>query len=131
MSDMKYLAMLDIIALNAAIMQRARQESGLRDENVLESAIMRPQMSAHYEGADLLTQAAVLIEGIARAHAFVDGNKRTALAAGMIFLDLNGFYIELDDQGLALGHQIEALVMHTITLDDFTTWLCERLRPTP
>jgi death-on-curing protein len=81
------------------------------------------------EGADLAAQAAILIEGIALAHAFLDGNKRTALAASTIFLKINGYFI--DSQETQFSHQIEALVMHTITLGEFVAWLRERLRPTP
>lgn len=131
MSEIAYLSALDVVGLNGAIMQRWHQESSVRDENILASAVLRPQMAAYYEGADLLTQAALLIEGIARAHAFLDGNKRTALAAGTIFLDLNGFFLEMDDHGLALGQQIEALVTRATTITAFVAWLRERLRPLP
>ena len=65
-------------------------------------------MAAYYEAADLVIQAALLISGIALAHAFLDGNKRTALLAGTTFLDLNGLAIERPPE--ELGRQIEALV---------------------
>jgi len=126
MSEIRYLASLDIIALNAIIMHEWKQASYVRDEHVLESALMRPQMVAHYEQADLVTQAALLIEGIARAHAFMDGNKRTALAAGTIFLKINGHFI--DSAEGELGRQIEALVTRAPTPDEFAAWLSERLR---
>ncbi|MDQ2744222.1 MAG: type II toxin-antitoxin system death-on-curing family toxin [Chloroflexota bacterium] len=48
---------------------------------------------AHYAGADVSAQAAVLAHGIAEGQLFVDGNKRTALAAALTFLDLNGWTI--------------------------------------
>lgn len=120
-----YLSTLDMIALNARILAADQQQSSLRDEGLLEGAIMRPLMAAHYEGADVVAQAAILMAGIALAHAFVDGNKRTALAVGTIFLDLNGYYI--NSAPTAFGQQIEALVTHAITLDSFTAWLREHL----
>lgn len=52
--------------------------AALRDEGLLESALMRPQMAAHYEEADITRQAALLAVGISQAQAFLDGNKRTA-----------------------------------------------------
>jgi death-on-curing protein len=55
--------------------------------------LSRPQWAAHYENADIVTQAARLTTGIARAHGFVDGNKRTAYAALLVFLGLNGLQI--------------------------------------
>ena len=62
----------------------------LRDEGTLESAVMRPQMAAYYEGADIVRQAALLGVGISQAQAFLDGNKRTAYLALNTFLRMNG-----------------------------------------
>ncbi len=129
MSSIRYLAALDVIALNAYIMQEMKQASQVLDENILESALMRPQAASHYEQADLVTQAALLIEGIARAHAFMDGNKRTALAAGTIFLKINGYFI--DSAPGEFGRQIEALVTRATTITAFVAWLRKRLRPLP
>jgi death-on-curing protein len=123
---MHYLSTLDIIALNQRILADEQQEATTRDDGLLEGALMRTQMAAHYEGADLVAQAALLMQGIALAHAFVDGNKRTALAAGTIFLDLNGSYIA--SAPMEFGRQIEAMVTRAITLDLFVAWLRERLR---
>jgi death-on-curing protein len=69
----------------------------------MESAVMRPQMVAHYEGADLLTQAVtLLLLAISQAQAFVDGNKRTAMFAALVFLELNGCTFDGDDELLAV-----------------------------
>jgi death-on-curing protein len=122
----RYLTVADIIAINGEML-RAMQGGalGARDEGLLESAALRPRMAAHYEGADLAGQAATLIAGIALAHAFVDGNKRTALLAGAVFLALNGQ--ELTAQPLELAQRIEALVTHPGMLADaiegFADWI--------
>ena len=57
--------------------------------DTLESALWRLQAAAHYDLADLARQAAILAVGISQAQAFVDGNKRTAAAACVVFLRLN------------------------------------------
>lgn len=122
----RYLTVADIIAINGEML-RAMQGGalGARDEGLLESAALRPRMAAHYEGADLAGQAATLIAGIALAHAFVDGNKRTALLAGAVFLALNGQ--ELTAQPLELAQRIEAPVTHSGMLADaiegFADWI--------
>ena len=121
-----YLTLFDVLAMNEAIMERMGGVSLLRDEGALESAIMRPQMAAHYEDADLVTQTALLIVGIALAHAFFDGNKRTALAAGTTFVQLNGQWIA--SQPEELGRQIEAIVLRTDSLDNATSRLIACLR---
>ncbi len=125
-----YITAFDVVAMNEIVMERMGGSSLLRDENGLESAVMRLQMVAYYEDADLVTQAAVLMAGIALAHAFVDGNKRTALLAGTTFLRLNGQKIVSEPE--ELGRQIEAIVIRTDSLDQatarFTSWLRTHLQ---
>jgi death-on-curing protein len=63
---------------------------GVRDEGLLESALARPQNKFAYRETDLAMLAAAYAFGIARNHPFVDGNKRAAFAAIIVFLGLNG-----------------------------------------
>ena len=71
---------------------------GVRDAGMLASALSRPQHRAHYGAPDAAELAACYAFGIARNHPFVDGNKRTAFVALEVFLDLNGFCLEADDE---------------------------------
>jgi len=64
---------------------------GIRDEGLLESALARPQNSYAYGENDIFLLAAAYAEAIARNHAFVDGNKRTAYATADMFLYQNGY----------------------------------------
>jgi death on curing protein len=73
----------------------------LRSRDALEGALGRPAAYAHYEQADVALQAAVLAHGIAQSQSFIDGNKRTALAALLVFLELNGYGVEATDRELA------------------------------
>jgi death-on-curing protein len=72
--------------------------AGLRDRSLLLSALARPQNLAAYGTPDVADLAASYAVGIARNHAFIDGNKRTALvvAAG-VFLPLNGYKLTASD----------------------------------
>jgi len=63
---------------------------GLRDEGLLESALARPLNLAAYGGPDVAELAASYGVGLAKNHAFVDGNKRVAFLAVGLFLGLNG-----------------------------------------
>ncbi|HTI14362.1 MAG TPA: type II toxin-antitoxin system death-on-curing family toxin [Dictyobacter sp.] len=87
--------------------------STVKDSNLLESAIAAPQQSAYYEGADIMMQAALLIERLVLNHPFTDGNKRTALIAGSTFLLVNGLRIVYmdSDEDLAYAKEIERLVV--------------------
>ena len=64
---------------------------GLRDEGLLESALARPQHRLAYGKPDLADVAAAYGVGLAKNHAFVDGNKRAAFLAVGMFLALNGY----------------------------------------
>jgi death-on-curing protein len=64
--------------------------AGIRDEGALVSAIMRPINRWQYEQAGLAELAAAYAFGLARNHPFVDGNKRVAFVAMMLFLRRNG-----------------------------------------
>jgi death on curing protein len=63
---------------------------GLRDEGLLESALARPLNLAAYGSPDIADLAAAYGLGLAKNHAFVDGNKRAAFLAVGLFLALNG-----------------------------------------
>jgi death-on-curing protein len=68
---------------------------GLRDENLLESALARPRMRLDHEpDSDLATLAASCAFDLAKNHAFVDGNERVAFAALFTFLGVNGLELE-------------------------------------
>ncbi len=71
--------------------------AGIRDLNLFESALARPQNLAAYEEPDAARLAASYAFGIAKNHPFIDGNKRTALVALEAFLVLNGFSLEASD----------------------------------
>ena len=100
----------------------------VRDRGLLESAVARPRASAFGRDAypDLLSKAAALLHSLTLNHAFVDGNKRTAVLATLVFLDLNG-YIICWDQREALDF-ILRLAERQVDLDEITDFLRERVQ---
>jgi death on curing protein len=78
----------------------------------------RPRNAFAYGEEDIVTLAVTLMAGISRAHAFEQGNKRTAFAAMRLFLRANGHDTTFDDiPGWA--DAMIALVEHRITGEDF------------
>lgn len=71
--------------------------SGVRDAGAFESALARPINLAAYESPDAAALAAAYAFGLARNHAFVDGNKRTAYVVAEMFLALNGIKLQSSD----------------------------------
>ena len=84
------------VPLQALLIVHDRQVSrhggatGIRDLSLLEAACARPMNLANYENPDVFALSASYAFGISKAHAFVDGNKRTAFVAAFTFLALNG-----------------------------------------
>ena len=91
--EYRYPTVNDVLIAYGAIFDCTVQQAAdqLRSPDALEGALARPQWYAHYEGADLPHQAAVLAHGIAETQPFVEGNKRTALAVLLGFLDGNRY----------------------------------------
>lgn len=89
MREPVFLAREEIEAIHAACIAAFGGSLGLRDVNLLESAIAQPLHEYHYGCADLFGIAAAYAYHIAENQPFVDGNKRTALLAALNFLAAN------------------------------------------
>lgn len=99
---MRFLALEEVLALHAEQVRRFGGAPGLRDAALLESALAMPR--ATFDGellhATLWEAAAAYLFHLARNHPFLDGNKRVALAAALVFLGLNGLAVETGDDAL-------------------------------
>jgi len=78
-----------VIAIHDEQLRQFGGLPGLRDQGLLESALGRPLNNHAYESPDLASVGAAYGFGLARNHAFVDGNKRIAFLAIVTFLGLN------------------------------------------
>jgi death-on-curing protein len=101
---------------------------GIRDENLLASAVLAPQSSFGGKSpfADVIDVAAAYLFYICRNHPFLDGNKRTAMMAAIVFLRLNGIEPAPDSE------RWEKLILDVaagkIDRDETTARLCKLLR---
>jgi death-on-curing protein len=86
----KWLTYDQIVAVHGRQLRRFGGAAGMRDDGLLRSAIERPINKWHYEQAELPELAAAYAFGLAKNHAFVDGNKRIAFMNIMLFLRKNG-----------------------------------------
>lgn len=94
---------------------------GVRDIALLESALARPMNKFAYGETDLAALAASYAFGIARNHPFVDGNKRAAFAALIVFLGLNG--IDFDVPPSAATAMILSLAAGEVREEGLTRWI--------
>lgn len=99
---------------------------GLRDEGLLEAALYRPQ-TGYY--ADLIEEAAALWESLSQNHAFIDGNKRVALASTDTFLRANGYRIAAKAKDI-IAFLDERYATGTMKFDRLVAWLRDNTRQT-
>ncbi len=107
-----------VIEHNRSELSDTGENHFLRDRGLLESALARPRNAFAYGEEDVVVLAIALMAGIARAHAFEQGNKRTAFAAMRLFLGINGYDTAIEDS-LAWAEEIIRLVEHRSTEEDF------------
>lgn len=102
MDTPRFLTLSEVLTILRDQIARYGGDFGVRDVGLVSSAIAVPQ--ATFEGkhlhADLYEMAAAYAFHLCQNHPFVDGNKRVALAAALVFLDLNGVTITDPDDRL-------------------------------
>jgi len=98
----KYLSLEQVALLHKIQINKLGGSNGIRDIRLLESSIMRPQVS--FGGEDIyktaFQKAAVLTHSIIKNHPFIDGNKRTGMYAALTFLEINGHHVKLSTNKL-------------------------------
>lgn len=100
---------------------------GLRDEGLLESALARPLNLLAYGEPDVAALAAAYGVGLAKNHAFVDGNKRAAFLAVGLFLALNGQRLATTQADATLT--MLAVASGDMSEDAFAAWIRSHLLP--
>jgi death-on-curing protein len=96
--------------------------AGVRDENLLESALARPRQKWHYsEKADVPALAAAYAFGLINNHPYRDGNKRIGFLAMVTFLGMNGYELTAADAEVIA--EFIALAQGAESEDALTDWI--------
>ena len=90
----------------------------VRDLGLLESALARPRNAFAYGEGDIVVLAVAMMDGVSRAHAFEQGNKRTAFAALRLFLRANGYDTTFNDT-IDWADEMVKLLEHQSSEDEF------------
>jgi len=121
MSPWIWVPLAALHAIHDRQISRHGGASGIRDTALLEMGCTRPMNLAAYGEPDVFAIAAAYAYGIAKAHAFVDGNKRTAFVAAFTFLRLNGVFVRPDAR---VGvRKMEDLAADHVSEEEFAAWL--------
>lgn len=121
MSEPVWLTEHFVVAIQAEQLAIFGGAPGMRDTNMLASALDRPRNQWSYGETDLHALAAAYAFGIAKNQSFVDGNKRTGFIAAGIFLAMNG--LELDAGEAEAAVHIQALAAGELSEAQLTGWL--------
>lgn len=122
MDSYVWLTFPQVLVLHAESLRLFGGAPGLRDQGLLEGALARPQTRLGYiPDASVFELAASLGHGVAKAHAFVDGNKRTALLAMQTFLFLNGY--RLHPNPVDVVTTVEGVAAGRVSETELARWL--------
>lgn len=121
MTEPVWLTVDVVIDMHAEQLAMFGGPEGIRDRGLLESALDRPRNKFAYGETDLGVLAAAYAFGLARNHPFVDGNKRIAFHALMVFLRRNGVrFAPPPPEATAI---ILALAAGEVGEDGLTRWI--------
>ena len=119
----RFLTLDDLLAIHADQLERYGGRPGLRDAGLLEAAAAMP--AAGFDGVPmhgtLFEKAAAYVFHITRNHPFIDGNKRTGIVAGLVFLELHGLVVEAPTEDLV--RLVESVARGELAKSDIARWL--------
>jgi death on curing protein len=126
MTDWRWVGLNAVLAAHDRLLADSGGSEGLRDMGGLEGALDRPKNLVAYGDPDIAELTAMHAMAIAKTHAFVDANKRTAWATAGAFLRLNGYRLEFSKaEAVPL---MEAVADGIVELPELTEWFRARLR---
>lgn len=129
MADIFFLTLAEVIEIHTDQIHRYGGQDGLRDLPLLESALAQPEASfaGEWLHADHYEMAAAYAFHLCQNHPFIDGNKRTALATSLVFLELNG--ITIPDPRGRLENAMIRIASSKMNKQDFAKLLRKLPRP--
>jgi death-on-curing protein len=125
----EFLELDDVLALHAESIRRFGGSAGLRDAAMLESALAMPRATMFEQllHATLHEQAAAYLFHLVKNHPFIDGNKRTSLAAALTFLGMNGSWVKSTSEELA--RLVLDVIEKGTSKAEVAVFFAERLEP--
>ncbi len=128
---MIYLELDDVLAIACEVLGlEVDALMYVTDLGLADSAVARPR--AGFAGEEfhptMEAKAASLLFGLARNHAFIDGNKRVAVLSALQFLNTNGYYLDLMPAEEAYN-TIVRVASGNLSVDDLTDWIRDRIKP--
>jgi death-on-curing protein len=121
MKEPYWLTREEGLALQEMMLSQYGGSEGLRDENMLESALAKPRQLFAYGKPTLSDLAASYVFGVVKNHPFIDGNKRTGFMLGAGFLERNGYEFHASEAEAAV--RTLALAAGDMSEAEYAAWL--------
>jgi len=126
----QFLSTEEVLYIHQVETELAGHNSNIRDLNLLESAIENTrQLYANGYVMDLFELAVSYIRSLTMNHPFIDGNKRTALATALVFLEINGYAVNEANE-VALANKVIDFIEKKFTEKGFADYLRENAQKT-
>lgn len=128
---MQYLTAEDVLVLHDRVIEETGGAHGVRDIGLLVAAVERPRMRFGDKELypSVFVKAAALFESIGRNHAFIDGNKRTAVLATARFLFLNGYTLYVTNRDLE--QFVLSAIARKFAVKKIASWLKRHAQKAP
>ena len=127
--EIEFLLYDFVVEIHDSLIEKYGGRPGIRDDGLLLSGLSRVEFYHYYENFEIPSLAAVYLLSINAGHLFIDGNKRTSIAAAESFLSLNGYVLN------ASSDELERVVLnvakHQMSLEalcEFISKYCVRFR---
>ncbi len=121
MKEPKWLRRDSVLASHERVMREHGGQAGILKPDALDSALAKPKNMWAYEKSSVFALAAGYAKAINQNHAFVDGNKRTALMSAGVFLRINGYRLKAS-QAEAVRATV-GLASGKVSQEQFAQWL--------
>jgi death-on-curing protein len=121
MKEPYWLTREECLALHGMMVSRYGGGDGLRDGNLLESALAKPRQLFAYGKPAMADLAASYVFGVVKNHPFINGNKRTGFMLGAGFLERNGYEFYAGEADAAVNTL--ALAAGEMSEAEFAAWL--------
>lgn len=119
-----FLTKKDVLRIHKTLIQIFGGIEGIRDNTLLDSAIEMPQsgFGNEYFHKTIFDKASAYYYHLSKNHAFIDGNKRIGLACSDVFLEMNGYSLELEEE-IAYNFSIRVSTEKNITKEEISIFL--------
>lgn len=128
-NEPNWLPLNEVIAINRATVLITREPFQILDMGLVESGLYKAQHHWEYNRSDTAVLAVQLFLGIAQNHGFEQGNKRTAWAAALMFLEINGYELNAALDSEKLGEFLRRIIIRKLSAERLVRILRRYARP--